>query len=675
MYPASVHDLRVNPAQMRTRVGLMELARLAVQVKDGLDPNLALLLRPDGQGAFTVISGHRRWLALMIATIAYTAPTVAPISAEQDLELMEATIRDLCTIQDGFVVLDEALYEFLQGLVPETLTVPYVLWDGPADAEILLLIKANTGAEEPDLVGQARAFKAAIDAGVSYDTLSQVTGQPAGRLEAQVKLLGLPQVFQDLVNDSLLDLSIIFDLLPLKPKAIKALDQAMGAKYKADKKHAAKEGFDLQDYKDYASKDYTSRVRLAALQMSAEPVVPKRRDVEPATYNLAVAVDALWREAVKSAPDQLYQAVARQSIDGTRITGIGAMMEVLSDVPKVQGHFDVETNQYGRTEITLTDEAIEELLPERTCRSCAFSELPTVWVKHELPLACRERPSGVAAGPCLSWTPKGKRFSMRTPYYWTKGGEQVTSLDELQAAWQAQWDREHGDSRPSGMLSGSSEDMAQQRRNIRFFMERHTQEPFTVDHPWATSCSRCAHHLEGSPVKSAPDAPHCAWAKGKRRLQFRAYVPVEGAAMSSLIPSCLQFQPVEPWADIVPEPFTEAPYEREVLITLIEGMAESVNRNVYATDSKAALQFLTGRPMSASANHRRTFEERFKEEEPSLSNGQLWTLLQWLLLEWTRFHHHATKQMVPFREIFVVETEVQFLSTALGLFRDDEDEE
>lgn len=661
----TVHALKVHPAQMRTRVGLMELAQLAVQVKDGLDPNLALLLGPQDR----VISGHRRWLARMIAHIAYSNADVLPINAEQDLELMKATIEELCTVQDGFVVLDEGLYEFLVTLVPKTLTVPYRCWEGLPDEEVLLLIRANTGAEEPDLVGQARAIKAAIDAGVSYDTLSQVTGQPGGRLQALVELLDLPPVFQDLVNDDQLDLSIIFDLLPLPRKAIKALGQATAAKYKADRKRAAEEGYDLHDFKGY-----TSRVRLAALQMSAEPVVPRRRDVEPATYNLAVAVDALWKETVKSAPDQLYQAIARESMAGGRISGIGSMIEVLSDVPKVQGHFDVEVDRYQHKTAQLTDAAMGELLPERDCATCVFINLPAKRVKHELPFACRERPSGVAAGPCLSWTPKGKRFSTRTPYYWWKGGKQVTSLEELQAAWQAQWNREHG-AQPAGMMSGTADDMATQRRNIRVYMERHTEAPFTVDHPWATPCARCVHHLEKSPVKADPDAPHCAWAKGKRRLQFRAYVPKEGQALTSMIPCCLQFAPVEAWVDIVPAPVTDAPYEREVVVQLVLGMAESVNTNVYATDQRAALQFLTGRPMSASASHRRTFEERFEKEVDSLSTLQLWTLLQWLLLEWGRVHQHTRRQLVPLEGIYTVDTELQFLSAALGLWRDDEDEE
>jgi len=696
MHLTSVHNLRVHPAQMRTRVDVMGLAKLAVQVRRGIDPNLALLLRPDGQGAFIVISGHRRWLALMIAHIANANAEALPIDAEQDLSLMQATIERLCPIQDGFVVLDEELYQTLQGLVPETLTVPYQLWDGPAGGdEILLLITANTGAEEADLVGQARAFKAAIDQGVSYDTLSQVTGQPESRLQAMGDLLAIPhRIFRDLINDGLLDLSIVLDLVALNSKQGRALGQAMEAKYKADRKRAEEENFNLHDYKDY-----TSRVRLAALQMSAEPTVPRRRDVEPATYNLAVAVDALWKQTAESSPDQLYQAIARQSIEGSRLSGVGAMIELLSGVPTVQERFDVDVDRYHRRTAQLTDEAIGELLPEMDCSTCAFINLPAERVTHELPFACRERPSSVAHGPCLSWTPEGKRFSVRTPYYWTRGGEQVTSLEELQAAWQAQWDREQV-ARSSGTLSGT-EGIAEQRAYIRFYMERHTEAPFTVDHPWATPCSRCAHHLEGSPVKSDPDAPRCAWAKGKRRLQFQAYVPEDGTIVAELgkvipegqglvpfdqwkdwkpseipfmIPSCLQFAPGDEWVAIVPEANTEPPYPRDVLVTLIEDVAGSVNRNVYSTDSRGAVQFLTGRPLSASASHRKTFRERLKEEEPSLTDRQLWTLLQWLWLEWLRVQNRASGQKVPMGGGQVMHTNLIYFSTALEL-KGEEDKE
>jgi len=143
----SVHNLRVNPAQMRTRVGV--------------------------------------------------------------LERMERIIEDLCSVEDGFVLLDEGLYTFLQEQVPETLSVPYRLWDGSKEDEILLLIQANSGAEEPDLVGQALAYRAAIDTGISHERLAQVTGRPVRWLEALVFLLTLPAIFGELINDGLLDLSIV----------------------------------------------------------------------------------------------------------------------------------------------------------------------------------------------------------------------------------------------------------------------------------------------------------------------------------------------------------------------------------------------------------------------------------------------------------------------------------
>lgn len=662
----SVHLLRVNPAQMRTRVDLLELAQLAVQVRGGLDPNLGLLLRPDEKGAFIVISGHRRWLALMIAHIAYTAPTSSPMSAEQDLELMQSHIEDVCTVEEGFVILDEGLYEFLITLVPETLTVPYSLWHGPPEDEILLLIKANVGAEEPDLLGQAHAYKAAIERGVSWDTLSQTVGQAAGRLQALVTLLDLPEIFGALIQDDLLNLSVVLDLPALKTKAVKALGQALAAKYKADKKQADKEGVSLSDYKGY-----TSRVQMAIVQLGTAPEVPDSKSVEPSAYNLAVATGALWQRGIESAPAQLYKEIAARALEGHRLIGHKDMIEIMAEMPKLKRYFKTRADQYGRVEIAIHAEAIQEILPDLVCSSCVFIGLPANRIRHELPFPCRQKSTGCASGPCLSWTPKGQKFAMRTPWYWNKGGEAVTTFKKLRAAWQAQWNREqHGEGQASEQ---PAESIVEQRRDIRYYMETHTEPPFVQHHLWATSCAGCEHRLDKSPVKSAPDAPHCTWAKGRRRLRFEAYVPeaVTDAALVAFepsrgtIPCCAQFKPTAAWSELVPEADTPPPFARELLVSMILEVGGSVNRNCYGTDSRGAVQFLTGRPLLASANHRRTFKGRFMKEKEALSDGQLWTLLQWLFLEWLRIQSHTRRQVVPWSGGETLETRIINFRTAV----------
>lgn len=635
---ASVRDLRVNEAQMRTRAAVAELARLAAQVQKGLDPNLALLLRPDGHGGFVVISGHRRWLALMIAflTLAdleegHTAPA----------SLMQVTIEDVCGSEDGFVLLDEELYTFLQEQMPETLTVPYRLWDGLPMEEVLLLIKANSGAEAPDLVGQARAFAIAHARGVPYDRLARVTGLPMGQVRTMIEMLALPDIFLQLLNDELLRLEVIPPVFGLSQIQVKALAEALKIRVVQDAERLP-EGQSLQNY--------TNQVELAILQMAIEPEVPKRTQQAPESVNRAITVQAIWERARAEAPDQLYRAIAIESLAGQRLTAIARQVDLLAKVPVVQDCFEVHEGSYGNMEIMVTDEAMKAMSPDRECAGCAFIDLPAERVHKELPLPCRSGPAGSAFRPCWHWTPKGRKLYIRTPMAWRHGYQAVHSFQELLKEWQAQYDREQQPRPLDHLLSGAVENVDVQRQNIQAFMEQHLDGRFDQLHPWATVCARCAHHLDKSPLKSDPEAPHCLWAKGRRRLQFRAFVPLDAGGKDQsegIIPFCMQFSPDQEWAHIVPEAVTPPPFSRGPMLLLLKRLAQSVNRNVYSTDCRAALQFLTGRPAKASANHRQTFVERLIQEEALLSNLQIWTLLQWVIFEWQRVETGSSQQMVP----------------------------
>lgn len=225
----------------------------------------------------------------------------------------------------------------------------------------------------------------------------------------------------------------------------------------------------------------------------------------------------------------------------------------------------------------------------------------------------------------------------------------MSSFKEVLDEWQQQYEQEQSPRPLDRLLSGSKESVSQQREHIRLYMNEHVGERFDLTHPWATVCARCAHHLDASPVKSAPEAPHCLWAKGKRRLQFRAFVPREDGQelKEGLVPFCQQYAPDREWAHIVPEGNTQPAFSRPVMLSFIRRLAKSVNRNVYSTDCRAALQFLTGRPESASERHRQTFKARLQAEEPMLSDRQTWTLLQWLLIEWERVDQGSSRQMMP----------------------------
>jgi hypothetical protein len=63
-----LRSLREHPAQMRTEMDPEEMARLVLQVYErGLDEHQPIVAAQDSDGAYRVVSGHRRWLAALLA--------------------------------------------------------------------------------------------------------------------------------------------------------------------------------------------------------------------------------------------------------------------------------------------------------------------------------------------------------------------------------------------------------------------------------------------------------------------------------------------------------------------------------------------------------------------------------------------------------------------------------
>lgn len=619
MLDANINQLRVNPAQMRTRIRVGLLAQLAVQVRHGLDRSLPLLARRDGDD-LVVISGHRRWLARMIAHL----------SPGRSIGAMRDTIFDVCRgyVEDGWVVLSEPLYDHAVGLITDVeLTIPVQVWAGSEQEEVLTLIRANAGPEAPDLQGQARAFHEALARGLSVQDLAQTAGLPEGMVQAILDSGDLPRVFQDLLNDELLDLSITPKLFELSPTQLTALARAL-------EKHV--------EESQSKEKDYTGLIRLAITQLQYQPPIHDRKTTVPREYNSAYLLHALWQKAAKECPEHLWAAVSRRVLDyGNRINTAQRTLEILGQVPALDKYL---IHQHGWVD-RMGEQALDLLPEEASCSNCVFAQLPqNEYLADELEIFCREKGSFSQAGRCIDWAPEDQPFRYRTPYYWDPGYQELRSSAALLKAWAAQ--KEANKTKSKRLDKPSKPDIEAQRAAIRQFMEQHSQPPFILDHPWATACERCRHHLDKSPVKSAPDAPHCTWSKGRRTLVFDALVPDTEGEVKWALPWCRQFGPSAPWSELLPEE-GEAPFSREVLVEMIRLLAKRISTDAYSTEYRAALQFLSGRPEKSSAKHRRTFGNAFENAVEELSDQQLWTLLRWLWLEWTRVSGLRRTQFVP----------------------------
>lgn len=620
----SIQKLRVNPAQGRTRITADGLAALALQMANP-DPALALLVKQDGE-YFDVISGHRRWLAAMIAWMAVT----------HSLEQMETVIEDYCDpFEDGWIELSPDLYAWFINMVEE-FTLPCTLWEGSKADEVLTLLRANMGAEAPDLVGLAKAFHIAIERGIEIEALAQATGIPESTADAILIIPVLPTVFQQLINDHRLGLEILPDLDELAEDTLQTLGAA------------------LEDFLEMnigpEHMDYTARVRSALVNLRWKSRAPAPKDSAPQAFNEKRMAHKLWQKAVTETPEALQRAAA---LIGLKATGRMNLAALLSDVPSTKRYFDVD--RYGWTKLNTS---AVEVLDDLSCDTCAFAGLPEARLSVPLDLLCRKhKVKGLPEEGCMHWVPEGKSFHLRTPWGWQAGSTVVTNLKQLVEAWQKQRDFElkQGIDPVGEEDAAGSTAMQLQRGSIRQYMERHTEPPFTLDHPWSVACEQCHYFLEESPVQSAPDAPHCWWSKGRRQLRWQAFWPCdeEGTAIKPpdiVIPSCLQFAPNVPWSDIITETTAAAPFPREVMVKLIMDLAKSANRETHSPHSRGALQFLTGRPEKATGNHRHTFSSRFRKEKDGLSDRQMWQLVLWLLLDWQRGRAPRLEMELPFDE-------------------------
>ena len=679
----SVSTLRCNPAQMRTRTRVGELAQLALQVSQGLDPALPLLVRRYAgqvgevlEEVFVVLSGHRRWLARMVAAL----------TPGGDLSQMVETIQTYCEPKNGWVLLTPKLYARLVELVGE-LTVPVEIWEGTNAEECLTLIRANMGPEEPDLLGLGHAFQEALSRDVPLEELARAAGMPAGMVQAIIEVDRLPGIFQSLINDGRLALETVPDLLKLDDVQLISLAWAVGIHSDPEHEEGAKT----------PPENYSSLIEHAISQLCFDPVPADRQHCRPTEHNTAHVIRAVWEQCIDETPAAFYREIAKRSLRQFRTDSGQTLMKVLAEMPAVQRYF---TGGYYGCELKLN--ALDLMPDGAECHTCVFLCLPDQLLARDLDIPCRDSGkirSLPEAGVCFHWTPEKAPFSVRTSYYWDQGAKEVKSKNALLKAWKRQQAHEQKEGTVPASSTTGKDDIKKQQEAIQLYMEHHAQPPFVVDHPWATPCARCRHHLDKSPVKAAPDRPHCQWAKGRRPLHFEAYVPSEGGYISPgtgkiipsgsvaldewddfdptrvdwMIPSCRQFAPIGEWAELIPEADTPPPYPRPVLLDLLRNLVASTNKNVWATDQRAALQWLSGRPEKASAKHTNTFDGAFKKAEEGLSNGQIWTLVQWVALEWLRTRTHTTMQYVPVGPS-VVECSLMDFTTALNLMAEEEDE-
>lgn len=168
---AALQLLKPHPAQMRSRYDLDELATLTLQVyQRGLDAWHPILVsqnpglsKAEGGEGYHIVSGHRRYMAYVLAQ-AYLAAHTIQAGQSQDGEETAVSLESIRQFIGQLVekhgMLETAVSELLTFLGQET--IPVLLFEGSPKAEILSLQAANYGGEKPDMLGIAHSFRQAL---------------------------------------------------------------------------------------------------------------------------------------------------------------------------------------------------------------------------------------------------------------------------------------------------------------------------------------------------------------------------------------------------------------------------------------------------------------------------------------------------------------------------------
>ncbi len=676
-----LRQLRKHAAHDRTRYDLQKIAGLTLQIYqrdiDTWQPIVAASLPSDNghDPAFAIISGHRRYFARIFV---HAVREWAALEENQEtvtdgitLDFVHALIQEMVT-KLGSV--EEAAAQLLQLYGEETL--PIVRFQGDLKAQILALQAANFGSEEPDLLGRARSFKAAVDAGTTPQEIARNAGVNLHYVLNHLALANThPELAQRIANDEL-SMSV--------------------ARILAGLPEAQRQGLTSFILANPSAKLTVKQLKQTAKQLAnwSGLQLPLTGYANQAQRNLARCLSQLWQNGVTN-----------DAIAAWGATAVLAYQDTLQGEPWCQpervkqwlqlfgGDQYVDANNKVQWQTVL-----KNLLPQLTCTACPISQLP----KHTLNSDLGEGQGGALgmpcrlnmeneSDPCIHGLVANDPFTVRVPWEWANhpgiqsqnGVYTANTLTDLQTAWQHQAQLETAEesqqeqvetpipnadatavteetapiksgtisnpqsridqsptvsSRPIPNTSAISAQVQpspiqKMRTHIRTYMEEHGR--FNTKHPFATPCNACRHKLDGSPTKDAT-LPHCTWAKRLRRVDFRQIIADENGLLP--IPVCRQFAPSQIWTERIPaypHPITmpRAWIARQILSLVKQGNGQAAHTNAI---QRTMFAFLTGRPMSSSESSQDWFAEQFHQHQGSLSDAQLWTLFIWTLTELDR---------------------------------------
>ncbi len=700
-------QLQIHSGHDRTRYDLNKLAGLTLQVVqrdlDGWQPITAAALADE---RFSIISGHRRWLARILAygvqewaalpqhaerlaqSDGIDLPFVRDLLVEIVQTLWARQAGDTAVSTQSLVQVETLSAEMVHHAVTQLLQlygdkpVTIAEFNGDAKAQMLALQAANSNREDPDPLGLAKSYVAAYEAGATPTEIARHSGVHTEFVLNHLALTQVPPALAAAISAGTLPMG----MARLIVRQDKPLADGLSA-------------FVIATLAPEQSTATVSGIKAAVKRLKKwhglqSPLTPPPKQTQ---RNIARILAALWQQTVAADATRAWTAAVAMAyqdllddpwLDAKRT----AQWFQLLDADR---HYHSPNGQLDWPRI------VTELLRSVSCTTCPVGQLPRQSLQSDIGegrdgvtgIPCRLHAKGEHSA-CLHGYADKDPLQVPVPFDWgthpgvlqENGGYVVKSADTLQQAWQHQQALEkeaaaqQAVAQQAGMQKADVSDTAQSSSPVTVPQTTVIETadgvltasvsqtaPVSVDepeakaksaetdnqatirrfmainaisgHPFTTPCASCRHKLDASPIKSRPNAPHCAWAKGNRALSFTTLAPTEADSNLQPLQLCRQYAPTAEWRDLIPSHVGDLPVPRSWLVTQITELVDSMvkansSRHGHTTQIvQYPLEFLTGRPMSSSEFHSDWFQQRFETEKGNLSDGQIMTLFIWIMAE------------------------------------------
>jgi ParB-like chromosome segregation protein Spo0J len=183
-----LNQLLPHPAQMRVQYDLDSLAALTLQLHQrGLDAWQPILVSQKETG-YHIVSGHRRHMGLLLSLALQDWADKRGDNPEITVEIVRMALSSFIE-QIGSL---EQVVASLRQKYGER-EIPVMRFNGGGQKEeILALQAANYGGEQPDMLGVARSFQQAVEAGATEAEIARNSGQHPHYVRNHLALTQIP---------------------------------------------------------------------------------------------------------------------------------------------------------------------------------------------------------------------------------------------------------------------------------------------------------------------------------------------------------------------------------------------------------------------------------------------------------------------------------------------------